>query len=115
MQYSRHENGNLKKNALNKIESLCHADSKRFLKIKNRPSTFKEKHILSWRFFEFTTVLSGGGVALLTIFESPANGGGGRRLVIEALSSSGSGHIGLSPFFSLSAWLTVADKPRAGG
>jgi hypothetical protein len=51
----------------------------------------------------------------LTIFESPANGGGRRRLVIEALSSSGSGHIGPSPFFSLFALLTVADKPRAGG
>jgi hypothetical protein len=42
-------------------------------------------------------------------------GEGGRRLVAEAFSSSGRGHIGLYPFFSLSAWLTVADKPRAGG
>jgi hypothetical protein len=32
MRFLRHENGNLKKNALSKIESLCHADSKRFLK-----------------------------------------------------------------------------------
>jgi hypothetical protein len=28
MRYLRHENGNLKKNACIKIESLCHADSK---------------------------------------------------------------------------------------
>jgi hypothetical protein len=42
-------------------------------------------------------------------------GGGRRRLVIKALSSCGRGHIGPSPFFSLSAWLTVAYKPRAGG
>jgi hypothetical protein len=35
--------------------------------------------------------------------------------VIEALYSSGSGHIGPSPFFSLSAWLTMADSPHACG
>jgi hypothetical protein len=27
----------------------------------------------------------------------------------------GGGHIGPAPFFSLSAWLTVADSPHAGG
>jgi hypothetical protein len=32
MRCLRHENGNLKKNALSKIESLCHADYKHFLK-----------------------------------------------------------------------------------
>jgi hypothetical protein len=32
MRSLRHENGNLKKNALNKIKSLCHVDSKSFLK-----------------------------------------------------------------------------------
>jgi hypothetical protein len=31
MRYLRHENGNLKKNALSKIKSSCHADSKLFL------------------------------------------------------------------------------------
>jgi hypothetical protein len=30
MRCLRHENGNLKKNAFSKIESLCHADSKHF-------------------------------------------------------------------------------------
>jgi hypothetical protein len=47
VRYLRHENSNLKKNALNKIESLCYADSKR-LKKKNRISAFREKRILSW-------------------------------------------------------------------
>jgi hypothetical protein len=42
-------------------------------------------------------------------------GEGGRVLVVEAFSSSGRGHIGPAPFFSLSAWLTVADWPHAGG
>jgi hypothetical protein len=41
-------------------------------------------------------------------------GEGGRVLVIEALFSSGRGHICPYPFFSLSAWLTVADSPHAG-
>jgi hypothetical protein len=36
MRYLRHD-GNLKKNALRKIESLCH--------VENRPSTLREKRI----------------------------------------------------------------------
>jgi hypothetical protein len=65
--------------------------------------------------FEFAAVLSGGrgAAAMFSNFEYPANGGGGRRLVIEALSSSGSGHICPAPFFSFSALLTVADSPHA--
>jgi hypothetical protein len=42
-------------------------------------------------------------------------GEGGRVLFVEAFSSSGRGHIGPAPFFSLSACLTGADKPHAGG
>jgi hypothetical protein len=54
----------------------------------------------------------------LPFLNDPASGGGGEGgsvLVVEAFSSSGRGHIGPYPFFSLSAWLTVADKPQAGG
>jgi predicted ABC-type exoprotein transport system permease subunit len=32
MRFLRHENSNLKKNALNKIKSLCHSDSKHIFK-----------------------------------------------------------------------------------
>jgi hypothetical protein len=32
VRYFQHENGNLKKNALSKFESLCHADSKHILR-----------------------------------------------------------------------------------
>jgi hypothetical protein len=42
-------------------------------------------------------------------------GGGGRRLVFEAFSSSGVGYIGPDPFFLLSALLAGADSPDAGG
>jgi hypothetical protein len=34
MRYLQHENGNLKKNTLNKIKSLCHVDSKHSLRSK---------------------------------------------------------------------------------
>jgi hypothetical protein len=34
MRYLRHENSNLKKNTLSKIESQCHADSKHIFKSK---------------------------------------------------------------------------------
>jgi hypothetical protein len=41
VRYLRHENGNLKKNALIKIESQCHADSKHIgFWIKNQEKRF---------------------------------------------------------------------------
>jgi hypothetical protein len=36
-----HENGNLKKNALNKFESLCYADSKHIVQVLSEKNTFK--------------------------------------------------------------------------
>jgi hypothetical protein len=50
MHYLRHKKGNLKKNSLGKIESLCHADSKHIFRYKIVPVPFERKHILSWRF-----------------------------------------------------------------
>jgi hypothetical protein len=69
VRYLWHENDNLKKNALSKIESLCYANSK----------YFPRKTLFNLTNFKFASVWSGGGGRLcLTIFESPANGGGGR-------------------------------------
>jgi hypothetical protein len=65
---------------------------------------FLRKTHFNMTIFEFAAVWSGGGGEGLQLnFFNFLPGGGGRGLVIEALSSSGIGHICPAPFFSLSA------------
>jgi hypothetical protein len=59
VRYLRHENSNLKKNALSKMESLCHVDSKRFL-YKKSSKYFPRKTHFKLAIFELAAVLSGG-------------------------------------------------------
>jgi hypothetical protein len=106
MGFLRQENGNLKKNALNKLKASVSLILSIFLDKKSSQYFLRKTHF-KLPIFEF--------VWQFLNFPPMGEGGGGRVLVVEAFSSSGVSHIGPSPLFSLSAWLTVAYLPHAGG
>jgi hypothetical protein len=112
----RHENGNLKKNALSKIKSHCRADSKNILEQKSAEYFLRKTHF-KFTTFEFAPLWSGGGAALFTILKSPANGGGGRGGgdLLSRRSPPLAEVIMARPPFFLSLPGSPADWPHASG